>query len=99
MTVELVRQFACDAAVGDPISQKKIKQWATNRMCLSPSARHLVPSLPARVHVEEFFALGESMRRAEQCEVNGQLACNAERGTKRSLKSPRRREEHFGEDA
>ena len=69
----------------------------------SPAARHLVPLppslLPARVHVEEFFALGESMRRAEQCEVNGQLACNAERGTKRSLKSPRRREEHFGEDA
>ena len=89
MTVELVRQFACELPWAIQFHKRKSNNGqqteCASRLCL-PSG----PSLPARVHVQEFFALGESMRRAEQSEFNGQLACNAGRGTKRSFKSPRR---------
>ena len=94
MTVELVRQFARELPWAIQFHKRKSNngqqtECASRLPCCPPSG----PTLPARVHVQEFFALGESMRRAEQSEVNGQLACNAERES-RSFKSPRGRAFH-----
>ena len=92
MTVELVRQFARELPWAIQFHKRKSNNGQQTE-CASRFCPPSGPTLPARVHAQEFFALGESMRRAEQSEVNGQLACNAGRGT-RSFKSPRRKAFH-----